>query len=324
MAEIFESIYRLPTALKNAVLKWNYESYQDISVLRKHFAVCGTDNARTAYHYTTPASFRGILESSEFWLTSYRYVNDPSEIAVGLELARHELSDGHFQFLAELFNSDQPLSYDVFVGSFSEHRDSLGQWRAYGDNGRGICIGFNTESIVEGDGAVVCGKVQYDDSRNQWDETAASLTMAGFCGNFKKIFFWNDQAMDELQKVAANEIAGVSLDGIANLFRQHLLFQCSLLKHGAYTEEQEWRIAIIRGAAILAGYGVNIPVKTRLRGYQEIPYLALPLPSRRAIKEVMLGPATTERDRQLVERLLKEFGYKDVIPSKSLIPFRPT
>jgi hypothetical protein len=37
----------------------------------------------------------------------------------------------------------------------------------------------------------------------------------------------------------------------------------------------------------------------------------------------MLGPATSESDLRAVERMLKEFGYGDVIPTKSDIPYRP-
>lgn len=107
----------------------------------------------TLYHYTNVAGLRGILESGTVWFTDFRHMNDPSEITHGIEISHDVIRDiktgadgrvGLFlDCLADMMrleNFSRALEY--FIGSFSRARDDLGQWRAYGDNGRGVAIGF--------------------------------------------------------------------------------------------------------------------------------------------------------------------------------------
>jgi Protein of unknown function (DUF2971) len=107
----------------------------------------------TLYHYTTAAGLKGILESESIWFTDFRHLNDPSEVEHGLELCRDVIGlrkqdqDGRVRLFLDMLadfmrmdNLSRTLEY--FIGSFSQASDDLGQWRAYGDNGRGVAIGF--------------------------------------------------------------------------------------------------------------------------------------------------------------------------------------
>jgi hypothetical protein len=103
------------------------------------------------YHYTDATGLKGIVEKQEIWFTSHRYVNDPSEISFGIDAARQAITrvpaDGPAKVFCHCLADDlnvqtitQELEY--FLAGFSYARDDLGQWRAYGCNGRGFALGL--------------------------------------------------------------------------------------------------------------------------------------------------------------------------------------
>jgi hypothetical protein len=94
------------------------------------------------YHYTDDRGLRGILESGCLWLTDIFSLNDPSEVRHGLSRAQRILNQKaatgpeESRVFARLFASlDKGIrrSAHYFICSLSEHRDDLGQWRAYAD-----------------------------------------------------------------------------------------------------------------------------------------------------------------------------------------------
>lgn len=132
----------------------------------------------TLYHYTDIHALQGIVEKSEFWATESFFLNDTTELTLGLnsiglalalrqnaifdELLRDRevenlTHDELKQALSELerrrapFQDAERLLKDVqslplgFVVSLSENRDQLSQWRAYAR--AGYCLGFSTEAL---------------------------------------------------------------------------------------------------------------------------------------------------------------------------------
>lgn len=107
---------------------------------------------QTLYHYTTSAGLRGILQSGVIWLTDIFALNDPSELRHSVShaeaLLHLEARRGHpaaavfARHFAEIMMDAPTVVAHFFVASFSQNGDDLGQWRAYGDDGRGIALGF--------------------------------------------------------------------------------------------------------------------------------------------------------------------------------------
>jgi hypothetical protein len=105
------------------------------------------------YHYTNAAGLEGIINNQQIWFTSYTNLNDPSELTFGMSVASCLLkeigagSDGRIKIfcdmVTDLFTSQNMRSaFGFFIASFSKDGDDLGQWRAYGDNGRGFALGL--------------------------------------------------------------------------------------------------------------------------------------------------------------------------------------
>lgn len=112
------------------------------------------------YHYTDGWGLRGILESGTLRFGDIFYLNDPSELKHGVEMACNVLDQltgqhGHplYRKFAEEFGKGLRSGVEevahFFVCCFSKNGDDLGQWRAYADNGKGYAIGFDGPSLVE-------------------------------------------------------------------------------------------------------------------------------------------------------------------------------
>jgi len=119
------------------------------------------DTLRTppiAYHYTDGAGLLGILESGAIRMTDIFGLNDPTELRHGVahacDILASEAKTGHpaAKLFARKFNAViegvEALAH-FFVACVSHNGDDLGQWRAYGDNGRGFALGFDGPSLEE-------------------------------------------------------------------------------------------------------------------------------------------------------------------------------
>jgi hypothetical protein len=138
----------LPPALREAVTAFDEWSTADLLArdARDHVTA-------PLYHYTDAAGLEGIIKNQQFWFTSYTHLNDPSEIAYGMAIASELLSDigqasdPRIKIFCDMVNDlftheNMKGAFGFFIASFSRERDDLGQWRAYGDNGRGFALGL--------------------------------------------------------------------------------------------------------------------------------------------------------------------------------------
>lgn len=193
------------------------------------------------YHYTSADGLKGILESKSLWASEDRNLNNDSEIGLGLDLALETLeNDDRLKFTSPLV---APLLKDVFqefaafVVCFTTRRDLLSQWRAYGDDGRGYCLGFDIREMtcrVPGSGRLpVLGPVIYgkNKGRNILRELATE--------------YWNS-ILPELKewsgKPEAEQEAGIwGLQRRIGEMVMWLATVCALIKHESFAEEHEIR-----------------------------------------------------------------------------------
>lgn len=110
------------------------------------------------YHYTQQKGFMGIIEGSEIWATHTQYLNDWREYSHAVDMVRDQISairafgknpDLYSILDAMEYSLDGIESMNVCVCSFSEERDSLSQWRAYGGQASGFSIGFEGAFLAE-------------------------------------------------------------------------------------------------------------------------------------------------------------------------------
>jgi hypothetical protein len=105
------------------------------------------------YHYTSMSGALKILGSQKFWATAHDCTNDRGELvsadATVLEIAqsfRHTAS-GLTARALDAFLRDYDAEAiarirTAYLSCFSIARDDEGQWRRYGDEGKGVCLGL--------------------------------------------------------------------------------------------------------------------------------------------------------------------------------------
>ncbi len=107
------------------------------------------------FHYTDQAGLFGILRSGELWASRIHCLNDHQEFRHGLDTFRHALLfrdgtrvaaevEGH---VTSALESVQKVN--VCVSSWSEHRDQLSQWRAYGKSRQGYALGLRSDDLKQ-------------------------------------------------------------------------------------------------------------------------------------------------------------------------------
>src|ERR1017187_4006963 len=197
------------------------------------------------YHYTSIESFVNIIGCGELWASHIRYLNDTSEqrlmwghvrarIKTRLDAANENDRD-RLQLFQSLANS--PLELDIYLLCFSKDGgDRLSQWRGYGGVA-GVAIGFDIEELKKR-----CSAFTYAKSHDQpFPRGFAALNPVHYI----------EPSDDE----RSNQITDIFLDNPnvtehesrfnrEEAFSRRVSLSSTSLKHKAFREENEWRIAI--------------------------------------------------------------------------------
>jgi len=109
------------------------------------------------FHYTDLEGVKGIFTSRTLWLSKFTATNDISEIKLAIEhfqgfAARkaRALDSAEGTFLRKAAEQLEGFRRtNICLASFCEQHDLLSQWRSYGNDGRGVALGFNSARLLE-------------------------------------------------------------------------------------------------------------------------------------------------------------------------------
>lgn len=125
---------------------------------------------KIVYHYCSVEVMKSILYNKNLWLSDSYKTNDSSEMYWLLsnttdifnnvfeeyaEKYKPEILENLscylniFNKIIESYKTSNATKIKKFFTSFSEKGDLLSQWRAYGDDGFGVSIGFDTNFLME-------------------------------------------------------------------------------------------------------------------------------------------------------------------------------
>ncbi len=289
------------------------------------------------YHYTNYVGLEGIIRTASLYATDAAFLNDSSELRFGADLvstalknkssdlrsevetldlggelgSRVRMLESAASSLADSNFFDTEFSRGVYVVSFSGREDALPQWRGYGGEGGGVCLGFDRSTLTmslddaseistarmdpgtlryRGPRQVMYGAACHSEA-DSVAEFAAALPPRGHPGAFGYGFAYTE--------------------GIRAI---------AIMKHAAFKEENEYRIVVHERSQGL------VPVdqlKFRVGKAGLIPYLtvAFPLASLRSIR---VGPgADMDLRMRAIAHLLRAYGHCDVEVVQSEAPYRP-
>jgi hypothetical protein len=284
-----------------AIKKFDIEAGQYLNMMKR------PPVPDVVYHYTDAAGLFNILESGKFWLSDVQHLNDTREIAHGFSVACDKMIEAcegqppnWGEFFSPIASARDELLKELHFHAccFTSEGNDLGQWRAYGANGRGFAIGFNATSlgnrIVESQkrGERVRGfAVSYDDKLLH-ERASAIVDLVKPCLPLTPAE--GADIIDLAPMHLRSRLTGVFL----NVALHH--------KEPFFSAEREYRILEILNAP-----AAHARIKKRLRGMTFIPYSefqwsfqhsALPLQS------ITIGPANEKQGaKEFVDECLSRF-----------------
>ena len=256
----------------------------------------------------------GIFASQSIWASSVFHLNDAREYLFAVDVLRETLRGAlkaqnsamnpiYGKLLEELEGLGYHAGLQIYVASFSEERDLLSQWLAYGSGTNAYSIGFRRahfrEAFRQGFALIKCVYNESEQSELAWSMIKA-LT--------------HDALENGLGDVEALPAA---------------LLAAAAMKHSGFKQEAEWRL-VRMGAA---GWLAKGDIRYRAGRNGIVPYLEVPLLRQKdqfRPDVITLGP----NDNMDVAELAMEtylgtnnmrsfFGERRPAIQRSKTPYRP-
>lgn len=135
--------------------------------------------------------------------------------------------------MEEYLNEDTP----VLITCFSKEKDLLSQWRAYGDDGNGIAIGFDLdilENLLESRQDICIDDVIYDlHDQEIYIQYAIGCSMS---------YMMDDVKVNNISEEMLKEYFDEEFETMCEVLPENLKNTCCFIKNPAFREEQEVRI----------------------------------------------------------------------------------
>ncbi|KAF5065802.1 hypothetical protein DSECCO2_270140 [anaerobic digester metagenome] len=142
------------------------------------------------YHYCSLDTFAEVIKNKTIRLSDLDKTNDYMGKRWGIDLLQEALkkelennrifmnlledywySDDAHNHLEQLNNSiSYYLNHQTLIACFFLEKDILSQWRAYGQDGEGMVIGFDyvkLKSLIKGHEKILIDKVEYRKSKQE-------------------------------------------------------------------------------------------------------------------------------------------------------------
>ncbi len=283
----------------------------------------GSRPRKPLYHYTSLHGLMGIVGAKILWASEIHYLNDAKELRhfadqLNREIARRmEQEHARTEMLRQFRDwlpsriSQGPM---MFVASFTENGNLLSQWRGYCPHGKGVSIGFEPSSLI-----AAAAQASFSIGRCVYDSAAQASIAGGVV----------DTIVELAKKWEPSPKYHVSQSwyGLFESIEPTLLRIAALIKSGSFQEEQEWRVV----SPTIVNY-IEPPIKYREGISTLVPYLEVPLPTKRnieseslAICHTFVGPTPSPNlSINSVSKYLSQAGVKPNLVSNSGIAYRQT
>ena len=321
----------------------------------------------TVYHFTDTGGFKGVIEKAALWATDFRYLNDSGELVYTwaafverLEQLAAQPGDDAQPYRVQLeainlLKARDLLEFDdaMFVACFTELSDEVTQWTGYGDKGRGLALGFDSERIRS-----LKVPQYYHGLGGQLRPVIATIGGGPDSGKQQELTWGAFLQKVEYGDTARDRVVGWLIDWVKKTAemtddpKTHL-FNCisqthamvhrlPMVKRKTWEYEQEHRITITEHfggrsfsyrkavdslgqpfSAFAQGALETVDVKFRHGEFTMFkPYVELPF-DREALVKVVTGPAAKHQlVHATVRRILDRNGFRHTKIEESKSPFQ--
>ncbi len=278
------------------------------------------DSEKNLYHYTGINGLKGIIESRTIWFSHINSLNDPNEIQYGKKIINDILDDRRAKnnnseleaFLLNvsiLVNTVGTTIHQPFIFCFCESPNVLSQWRSYGENGKGYCLGFNFSDKT----------YLIPDINNISEHYEPYLRKVIYVESEQKklINTLIDRVVDaflkSLEEIPDNDKNYYS-SAVSGYLTSSLIDMILTFKSEAFIEEQEWRLLRV---TLADDYPNQIEI--RIKDDEMIPFRKSSLVNKSesedliyAIKSIHFGPSIDEiKAKTAIEHFIISEAFRD-------------
>ncbi|WP_269221881.1 DUF2971 domain-containing protein [Flavobacterium sp. IMCC34518] len=298
------------------------ETFSNNNKINKQFGHC-----EDIFHYTSINGFISIIETQSLYCTNVNFLNDSKELKHGIELILKALeivkNSENNDIIESTKNNIEILNKtEKYVTCFSKDGDSLSQWRAYGNDGKGISLGFDFSGLKNNFNKNLTGlHIEYDE-RLQYEAIEEFIKIIiAFYNNIKSRFDWSEHDF--------NHTTSISIIRFLN----HIIYS---YKHPSFIDEKEYRLQFElkknSKADILFRTSTNLIIPYTIIKNSYTAYLETKKPNetepifgikKLPLNKIIIGPSL---DYEIVKIGLEKFlimnGYENIEIIKSNVPYR--
>jgi hypothetical protein len=315
MSEGLKLILESLEFLINEIIKLKLEKLKLIKQIPKN---------QILFHYTDLEGLKNIIDNNSFFFSNSAFLNDKQEFVKGYKSFSKIVEDTIIKntntnskpILEKLFKKiSETEKSDRYVACFSTTGDLLSQWRAYSNDGKGVCIGFDSNKLKISFEGIDGFPIIYNDNF-QLDILNILLSEC--------IEFYQKN-----KETISNSEPLLTEDSICEIISNEIFNQASKyigqFKHNAFDEEREFRFEIIidndfeNKREILYRCGRNnlfVPYIKELINVNENCF---------PIKEIIIGPSlNSELNKISISSFLLKKGYNinQIVIKESNVPYR--
>ena len=320
----------------------------------------GTIQMSLIYHYCSLDTFFQIIKNKTLRLSDLDKTNDYMEKRWGIQLLKDTLSkelacngismnlqedywyseDAHNHI--EQLNNDinRYLMHQTLITCFSLEKDLLSQWRAYGQDGEGISIGFDynyLKQVLNGQKNILIDKVVYN--QNEQEEMIRTKMFIPALEYMRNMFCSEEvRCSDDFNAFFVDEFH-CFCEVLDTTTEQVFTF----LKNSAFLEEKEVRIVYNTGIykeietrdlkdilykEIRIGKNAEFiiqPMQYQVKGNKLVAYADINFDNCIAngiIKEIVIGPKSKVLESDIRQFLLTSGFENDILIKKSAASYR--
>lgn len=282
------------------------------------------NNENIFYHYCSLDTLHKIIEGKTIRLSNIDRMNDSNE-GKDIEKFAKDILDRMDEVLREKYYNER-----IYISCFSKGKDILSQWRAYGDDGKGVAIGFNLSELqipeiilnadhqlglthMLGRAEVIYTSKEKIDTINKIDTTPRirKLNPNGVQG----MTTWKLNEFSEILKLKP-----IFKDEYFIEEKEvRLIYYC---KNGNFIKDKKFPLNYAAGSNY--DYKLNDKFKYIVRNNQMVDYIELNIAkeneniSNKLIKEIVLGPKSSiDTNDYILRKFLEDNGLGEIIISKS-------
>lgn len=314
------------TELQGNMLQGLLLSYPKNNKLNKVF-----EHNDILYHYTSLNGFLSIIETQSLFFSNVNFLNDSKEIKHGVDIVLKAIEQTEKKESSDILDKMKDnikllFKSEKYVTCFSKDGDLLSQWRAYGNNGKGISIGFEFSNLTDSFDKYLTGThIEYDEKIQIESIKEYIHLMIEFYKNIENNYNWNGQDFNNL--VAKQIIT----------FFNNVIYS---FKHPSFIDEREYRLQLEIDNTMYKKEDIDlkfratenliIPYTVIKNDY--ISYLETKVPNesepifslkKLPISKIIIGPSLDyETVKTGIKKFLSEKGYNEIDIEKSNVPYR--